>query len=430
MVRASASTIHISRTLLTLFSTVLAAEFDGSDIRDEPAYLCTHNCDEDFQCRVCDAAQATAAAPSYFALCRIDGRHFIDGGFGHNNPSFDIYTHYTDMQRHNVFPRVDMNKVLMVNIGTGIDSRRVRQPDERGRPHSPRTQVRRHRQSLTGLANMLRQMKSYMTNTQGQFWILKAISRANEGMLDVHRFTADTGLHKIKLDEYRELRQIETLTNEYIDRPEIAQELMEVATKLVNGWKEQHSPPSVPIPIGDDEVVAKSVTETHFPRRQDTTLSNIPQHAANLLPDASDPSQDISVQPTSPPTAGGTTSPDLLIQPPEQPSPHQPSPSTIPGSTLGPDTLGDEDAIDIGPVSDRAEPSDTTPLTIQERAYDPLPDTLLPWSAHPTGSLNGTTPAGSPNRASMREDGLYVDLNKKELGMGLGVQFEPHDSVS
>jgi hypothetical protein len=438
MVRASAISIHISRTLLTFFSTVLAAEFDGSDIRDEPAFLCTHNCDEGFEFRVCDAAQATAAAPGYFALCRIGDRYFIDGGFGHNNPSFDIYTHYTDVQRCNVFPRVDMNKVLMVNIGTGIDGRRVRQPDERGRPHSPRTQVRRHRQSLTGMANMLRQLKSHTTNAQAQLYILKFISRVNEGMLDVHRFSADTGLHKIKLDEHRELRQIEKLTTEYIDRPEIAQELMEVATKLVNGWKEQHSPPSVPIPIGfpisfpigDDEVVAKSVTETHFPRRQDTALSNISQQAAHLLPDASDPSPDTSIQPTSPPTAGPPTSPDLLIRPPEPASPHQPSPSTIPGSTLGPDTLGDEDAIDIGPASDRAEPSDTTPLTIQERAHDPLPESLLPRSAHLTGSLNGTTPAGSPNRTSTREDGLYVDVNNKELGMGLGGQFGPHEPVS
>lgn len=403
---------------------MLAAEFEGNDIRDEPAYLCTHNCDEEFECRVCDAAQATAAAPSYFPPCRIGDRYFIDGGFGHNNPSLDIYTHYTNVLRYNVFPRVDMNKILIVNIGTGIDSRRVRQSDGQGRRHSPRTQVRRHRQSLTGIANMLRQMKSHTINAQAPFYILKAISRANEGMLDVHRFTADTGLHEIKLDEYRELKDIEKLTNEYIDRPEIARELMEVAEKLANGWREQNSPTPVPIPTSDGEAVPHPVTDPHFTRPQDATLSHIHQPAANLLPDASGPSQDTSIQPPSPPTARAT-SPGSLIQPPEQLSPHQPSPSTMPGSTLGPDTLG-EDAIDIGLAPDRAEPSDTTPLTIQERAHDPLPDTLPSRSAHPTVSLGGTTPAAS----SIRENSLYADLNDKELGMGLGGQFGHQESVS
>jgi hypothetical protein len=407
---------------------VLAAEFEGNDIRDEPAYLCTHNCDQEFECRVCDAAQATAAAPSYFSLCRIGDRHFIDGGFGHNNPSFDIYTHYTNVLKYNVFPRVDMNKILMINIGTGIDSRRVRQSDEQGRPHSPRTQARRHRQSLTGIANMLRQMKLHTINAQAPFFILKAISRANEGMLDVHRFTADTGLHNIKLDEYRELKEIEKLTNEYIDRLEIARELMEVAKKLANGWREQNSPTPVPIPTGDGEAVPHPIADPYFTRRQDTILSHIHQPAADLLPNASGPSQDTSIQPPSPPTAGAT-SPGSLIQPPEQPSPYQPSPSTMPGSTLGPDTLGD-DAIDIGLASDQAEPSDTTPLTIQERVHEPLPDILLPRSAPPTVSLNGTTPAASPNRTPMREDSLYADLNDKGLGMGLGSQFGHQESMS
>jgi hypothetical protein len=413
---------------LTKFSTVLAAEFEGDDIRDEPAYLCTHNCDAEFQCRVCDAAQATTAAPSYFPFCRIGDRYFIDGGFGHNNPSFDIYIHYTNIQGKEVFPRLGMKKILMVNIGTGVDSRRVRQADEQRRPQSPQTHVKRHRQSLTGMANMLRQMKSHTTNAQAPFYILKAISRANEGMLDIHRFSADTGLHKIMLDEYRQLKEIEKLTNEYLDRPEIAQELVEVAKKLANGWKEQHSSDVAPLSIGDDEIVPAPVPKPQSSDLHGISLPEIHQQAATPPPDVSIPLQDTSTQTISPPVAD-TTSLHSLIPPPDQHSSHQRSPSTMPGSTLGADTLG-EDVIDIGPASDRVEPSDTTPLSIQERAHDPLPDTLSPRSAHLTGSLDGTTPQGSPNRIFMREDSLRADINNKELAMALGGQFVTQGSGS
>jgi hypothetical protein len=271
---------------------------------------------------------------------------------------------------------------------------------------------------------MLRQMKSHATNTQGPFYILKAISRASEGMVDVHRFTADTGLHKIKLDEYKKLGEIQKLTNEYIDRPEVVQELREVAEKLANGWKEQHSPNPAPMPTSDGEVVGNLVTDPHFPRRQDTILSGVRRHATNLLPDTADPFQDTSIQHVAPPTA-----PDVFIQPPERPSPNQPSPLTMPGSTSGSDVLAD-DTIDLGLASDRAEPLERTTLTIQERARDPLPDNLSSRSAHPTSSLNGTTPTSSPNRNLMRENGPYVDSSDKELAMGLGGQFGPHEPVS
>ena len=396
---------------LTWLSTVLAAEFEGDDIRDDPAYLCSHDCDHESNFRVCDAAQATTAAPSYFPLCRIGDRNFIDGGFGHNNPSFDIYTHYKTVQSYDVSPRVDMNKILIINIGTGVDRRRIKQSDEQQRPQSSQTQIKRHRQSLTGVANLFRQMKYHTTNAQAPFYILKAISRANEGMLDVHRFTADTGLHKIKLDKYRELKEIERLTNEYVDRPDIDKELIEVAKKLALGWREHNTAKAVPLSVGDDEVVPALSSNHTFSLRQGTLLPHIYQQAATP-PSAS---------------AAAITPPSSLVQPPNTSSSHQPSPSTIPGSTLGADTLG-EDMIDIGPASDRVEPSDTTPLSIQERSNDPLPDDLSPRPAHPTKSLNGTTPESSPNRLFTREAGLSTDINNKEAGMALGGQFGEQES--
>jgi hypothetical protein len=77
-------------------------------------------------------------------------------------------------------------------------------------------------------------------------------------------------------------------------------------------------------------------------------------------------------------------------------------PSTMPGSTLAADTFK-RDRIDMSPASDRVEPSDTAPLSIQERAHDPLPDTLSPGSAYPTVSLNGRTPECSPQSVGLRE---------------------------
>ena len=417
-----------------MVSTVLAAEFDGDDIRDDPAYLCSHNCDHEFNFRVCDAAQATTAAPSYFPLCRIGDRNFIDGGFGHNNPSFDIYTHYKAVEAYDVSQRVDMNNILIVNIGTGVDCRRIKQSDERQRPQSSQKQAKRHRQSLTGIANLLRQMKYHTTNAQAPFYILKAISRANEGTLDVHRFTADTGLHKIKLDKYRELKEIERLTNEYVDRPDVDEELMEVAKKLAQGWREQNTMEAVPMSVNDDEIVPTPIQR--FPPRLGSQLSYLRQSTTSPRGERSPEKESAELEgqhpfplaPTVPSPAADNTPSNSPVQPNNTSSSlHRPSPSTMPGSTLGADTLG-EDMIDIGPASDRVEPSDSRPLSIRERASEPLPDTLSPRSAHPTRSLNGTTPESSPSRLFTREAGLSTDINNKEVGMALGGQFAPQES--
>jgi hypothetical protein len=394
----------------------LAAEFEEDDIRDDPAYLCSHDCDRGFEFRVCDAAQATTAAPSYFPLCRIGDRYFIDGGFGHNNPSFDIYTHYKHVQRFDVSPKVDMSKILIINIGTGVDRRRIRKSDEQ-RPRSLQKQVKRHRQSLTGIANMLRQMKSHATNAQAPFYVLKAISRANEGMLDVHRFSADTGLHKIKLDKYRELKEIERLTTEYIDRPDINRELILVAEKLAQGWTEQNTPGSVPLSVQDDEILPTLASSLIDHLRQDPPIPNTRQQATTLPCDVSAPSGEnagLREQHLEPAAAISTA------------SSRQPSPSTMPGSTLGPDTLG-EDGLDIGLASDCAEPSETTPLSEREGASNP--DTTPP-RAHTTGSLDGTTPGSSPNRfpRGAREVGPPIDIDNKGADIAFGSQFAPQET--
>jgi patatin-like phospholipase/acyl hydrolase len=262
--------VHL-KSGLTLFSTVLVAEFEGVDIRDEPAYFCSHNCDHEFEFRVCDAVQATMASPSYFPFCRIGNRYFIDGGFGHNNPSFDVYKHYTSIQGNDVFPSVDMNQILLVNIGTGIDRLEVKQADENPRLQSLETRVKRRWQSLTGMPNMLRQMNSHTPNAQMPFYLLKATSRASGGMLDIHRFSADTGLHKIKLDKYRELKEIEKLTNEYIDRPDICNELIEVAEKLVQGWRAKQNLGSVSLVRADgDDIAPRSMVDIY--RLPDTAI--------------------------------------------------------------------------------------------------------------------------------------------------------------
>lgn len=99
------------------------------------------------------------------------------------------------------------------------------------------------------------------------------------------------------------------------------------------------------------------------------------------------------------------------------------------GSNIGADALG-EDVIDIDPTSDKAEPSDTTRPTTQERANDPLPNPFPPQSTHPTVSLNGTTEADSPNRIYMGEDSVHADINNKELSMALGGQFAPQKPLS
>ena len=59
-------------------------------------------------------ARATSAAPTYFKPMKIDGLEYLDGGFGTNNPSIEIYDEVRKMNNNS-----DKCAKIVLSIGTG-----------------------------------------------------------------------------------------------------------------------------------------------------------------------------------------------------------------------------------------------------------------------------------------------------------------------
>jgi patatin-like phospholipase/acyl hydrolase len=74
--------------------------------------------DEDRNVAICDAALATAAAPTYFPSHELGGRALIDGGVFANNPSVAAISEA--LKRTAAPERVGIDDLLVVSIGTGV----------------------------------------------------------------------------------------------------------------------------------------------------------------------------------------------------------------------------------------------------------------------------------------------------------------------
>jgi hypothetical protein len=152
-----------------------------------------------------------------------------------------------------------MSKVLLVNIGAGPDM----QVDEQQRWLSAQVRSRRKPVLFGWASHTIRQLTRTLVDAQrtpvdaqSTFYGLSAISHANPGTLDVHRFAADTGIFHFRLDDYRKLEEIERLTNEYINKPDVEKELIEVAQKLAQGWRAKQNPLVAPLHDGDGDEIA------------------------------------------------------------------------------------------------------------------------------------------------------------------------------
>jgi patatin-like phospholipase/acyl hydrolase len=74
--------------------------------------------EEDRNVAICDAALATAAAPTYFPSHELGGRALIDGGVFANNPSVAAISEA--LKRTAAPERVGTDDLLVVSIGTGV----------------------------------------------------------------------------------------------------------------------------------------------------------------------------------------------------------------------------------------------------------------------------------------------------------------------
>ena len=69
---------------------------------------------------ILEVARATSAAPGYFKEVIIDGRQYIDGGFGANNPCLEIFLEVLNLNNQN---KDCLGCVMSIGTGKNVDQR-------------------------------------------------------------------------------------------------------------------------------------------------------------------------------------------------------------------------------------------------------------------------------------------------------------------
>ena len=189
-------------------------------------------------CKVCDAARATSAAPTYFPVADIGGRFFADGGLEHNNSSFAVYFHYTSDERKkstkanlsappHFSPHgdLDCSYVRFTNIGTGAGDRLA--------SLAPGT-IRRVvflKQNLTEID----------VNSEEKVKIMRQFESLKPEVFKYERFEANHGVSNIKLDHHDALGEIRQKTELYLNEQDTKKLPKDVGRMIANDYLEFHS---------------------------------------------------------------------------------------------------------------------------------------------------------------------------------------------
>ena len=143
------------------------------------------------QVNIVQAALATSAAPTFFEPVYIDGRSYIDGGLGSNNPAFEVQNEAQDIWRNQstgLMPMVG----CMVSIGTGKPA---------------------FNQLGRGYRGLYKTIMGKATETEGT-----AERGARMHADDPYfRFSVEQGLQDVKLDDHRKVRRILGVTDRYLE---------------------------------------------------------------------------------------------------------------------------------------------------------------------------------------------------------------------
>lgn len=149
-------------------------------------------------------ARATSAAPGYLRKIEIEGRKFIDGGFGCNNPSEELW-------REINFLYGSTANSLILSIGTGHQT------------PSPRV----------GSGIVLLIKKSLRMAVDSEKTHEEMSSKAQNIGFTYKRFNVTTGMQGIRLGEYKKLDEMKEATEKYLSDERVVRELREVAGRLV-----------------------------------------------------------------------------------------------------------------------------------------------------------------------------------------------------
>ena len=256
-----------------------------SKLKNKAVLICSLPCENNFVCKVCDAARATSAAPTFFPVMRIEDRFFSDGGLGNNNPSFAIYFHYTRAERKkstkpmaasatsapqfSPHGDLDCSRVRFTNLGTGAKVDEV-MPGKRDRlagliPGFIRKGVFL-KQTLTEIA----------VNSEEKAEVMRHFQYLNPNIIEYERFDANHGVSNIKLDNYNALGDIREKTEQYLEEQETKELLEEVGSAIANDYLQGQNVQPTGLPINNlrQSPRASRMSEYHAPLSNHDSLPN------------------------------------------------------------------------------------------------------------------------------------------------------------
>ncbi|EXJ93402.1 hypothetical protein A1O1_01794 [Capronia coronata CBS 617.96] len=228
--------------------TVITCRLDHSGAPESGAtFICTHMCEPDIGALISDAAHATTAAPPYFRECWLGGRLYIDGGFGHNNPTWDTYGHYDDEAIRRLAPDVrgtGSEAFRIVSLGTGRPleeaSQAGQQPQIPYIPNPSKTsslkRISTRLKHFMALGKAAIRAKTSATNNDA---LIGMVGRAK---LEYLRIDGAKGVKQFPLDacDPKIMRKMRQLTEAWLLEPEGKQQVTEIAQILAEEWNLRH----------------------------------------------------------------------------------------------------------------------------------------------------------------------------------------------
>ncbi|KAB8217841.1 acyl transferase/acyl hydrolase/lysophospholipase [Aspergillus novoparasiticus] len=161
-------------------------------------------------CKIWEIARATSAATTFFPSIKIgrDKIEFLDTALGNNNPCDTLFD---EISRE--FP--ENNIYCMVSVGTGLQKA---------------IELKNNRLSI------LRSLAKLATNSNAVHSAMAQRHGSNKPRV-YWRFDEDAGLHDVELDNWDAMSKVAGHTSNYINKPEVQNEMNELASciKVASG---------------------------------------------------------------------------------------------------------------------------------------------------------------------------------------------------
>ncbi|KAK3954872.1 hypothetical protein QBC32DRAFT_254378 [Pseudoneurospora amorphoporcata] len=168
-------------------------------------------------CKIWEAARATAAAPTFFAPMTVSDNNvqeeFLDGALGYNNPITEVLNEAGT----SLDPNLKLGCILSLGCGTKADK-------------TLRKSGRWFGQGLTWGWRIGKVMKDSLTDPDPKHIdVSRFLDAWNETYF---RFSVPGAADEVKLPDYKKMKMLKKMTEDYMDRPEVADQIEKVARIL------------------------------------------------------------------------------------------------------------------------------------------------------------------------------------------------------